>query len=167
LTLGRKKYADAQSNIERILHGIEPIRAELEAAVESDAQAYENVMDAFRMPKETDEQISSRAGAIERATRTATEVPLRVARSSKRVIELALETAQIGNRNAITDAGAGGMIAAAAVRAAGMNVHINLQSLKDEVASERMRNDINMLEAEVEDLIGQLQRVMEERGGLS
>jgi formiminotetrahydrofolate cyclodeaminase len=48
-----------------------------------------------------------------------------------------------------------------------MNVHINLQSLKDEVASERMRNDINMLEAEVEDLIGQLQRVMEERGGLS
>lgn len=166
LTLDRKKYAPVALEMEQILEEAETLRRELSAAVEDDAAAFEAVMTAIRLPKASDSEIAKRSEAIEQATVVASEVPLDVAHNSKRVLEMALETTRIGNLNAITDAAVGGRLAATAVHSASLNVRINLQSLKDKIAAERFDSEIRSLEAEVEEILGQLDEVLRERGGL-
>jgi formiminotetrahydrofolate cyclodeaminase len=134
LTLGKKKYAAVEAQMQAVVETAEALRRELTAAVVQDAQAYEAVMAAFKLPKETPEQVAARHKALSQATRQATRLPLEVMARAVAVMELAVIVVTRGNLNAITDGASGAALARTAVTAAGYNVRTNLRGLETESA---------------------------------
>ena len=132
LTIGKEKFADVEEEMQEVADLAEELQDELTQAIARDSDAFEAVMAAFRMSRETDEQKEARSKAIQAATRLATEVPLQTAKAAAKVIDLAQTVAEKGNPNAITDAGVAALLGLAAVEGALLNVDINLGSIKDE-----------------------------------
>ncbi len=131
LTAGRKRYADVQGQAEAIVAQAERLRASLTAAIAQDAAAYDGVVAACRLPKETAAEQAARQAAIEAATVRAAEVPLATARQAVEALELARDVARIGNVNALTDAGTAAYLAQAAFEGAAFNVRINAVQVRD------------------------------------
>lgn len=132
-TAGSKKFADRAEQMNQIATEADRLRGELLALVDEDARAFDQVMAAFRMPKETPEQQAARSQAVQQAYKAAVEPPMHVCTRSLRVLELALRVAEQGNPSAASDAGVGALLAAAALEGGALNVQINLGSIKDEV----------------------------------
>jgi methenyltetrahydrofolate cyclohydrolase len=107
-------------------------REELVRLVDEDAAAFDRVMAAFRLPKETDELKAARSLEIQEGYRGAAEPPLQVCRRALDVLALAARVAELGNPNAVSDAGVAALLAASALEGAALNVEINLGSIKDE-----------------------------------
>jgi len=166
LTLGKKKYTEVQDQMLSILDEAEVLRKQLTVAVDEDATAFEKVMAAFRLPKDTDDQSAVRATAIQQATIHAAEVPLETARKSLRVMELAADAAKLGNLNAITDAATGAMMAQAALTSAGYNVRINILDL-DTNDAEVLLTQLANLEERTAVTQAELKETLSDRGGLS
>lgn len=167
LTVGKKKYADVESRMNEIIIEADKLRGDLALGVQRDAAAFEEVMAAFRLPKETDEQQTARDAAIETATHHAAEVPLEAARMAARVIELAAEVAETGNSNAVSDAGSAGALAGAALHAAGLNVKINATSIQDQDAARRWQTALDELNEIAQQATQRLHAAVKERGGIS
>jgi formiminotetrahydrofolate cyclodeaminase len=132
LTIGKEKFAPVEAELKEVLAKSEALRAELTQLVVDDTEAFNMVMAAFRRPKETDTEKEARREAIQAATKQATLVPLATARACAGVIELSRVAAEKGNPNAASDAGAAASCAQAGLKAAALNVLINLPSIKDE-----------------------------------
>ncbi len=107
------------------------LKDELLALVDEDTVAFNKVMDAFGLPKSTDEEKAARTAAIQAATRYATEVPFRTMERAFDVFEVARAMVETGNPNSVTDAGVGALCARSAVLGAFLNVKINASGLKD------------------------------------
>lgn len=131
LTIGKKGYEDVQEPMADLLRKSEAIRNELPQLLEADTQVYGKVMAAYRQPRKTPEQKRARNIAMQGALKEATEVPLSVAERCAQVVELSLPAAEMGNQWAVSDAGVGVLLADASMRAALLNVYINLSSIKD------------------------------------
>jgi len=136
-------------------------------AVIKDAAAYEAYMKARRLPQETEQQKSERINAIQAASINAAEVPLEVARTALHILSLAVRAAELGNVNAVSDAGTGGALARAAIRGAGLNVRINLLGMEKESEPARMLNELRLIERQMEKHETALQNILVERGGFS
>lgn len=132
LTIGKKGYEDAEAAMQGILARSEALRAELPRLLEADTQVYGRVMDAYRLPRKTDEQKAARQEAMQAALRDATQVPLAIAERCAQVVDLALPAAEHGNQWAVSDAGVGALLAEASMHAALLNVSINLASIEDQ-----------------------------------
>jgi formiminotetrahydrofolate cyclodeaminase len=132
LTVGKKKYVDVQEDIQRILERSETLRRRCEELLEQDVAAYTKVSEAYRMPRETDEQKEARSAAIQEALKGATSVPMALAEACVQILKLCPETAEKGNLRAVSDVGVGALMAEATLRAAALNVWINLGSIKDQ-----------------------------------
>ena len=143
LTLGKKKYAEVQEDIESLLEKSEALRKELTDLLEEDVKAYTAYSQAAKMPRQTEEQKAERATAMQAALKGATDVPLRIAEAAVKVMYLCRPAAEKGNVWAVSDAGVAVLLAEAALRSAALNVLINLGSLKDEefVAERRAKLD--------------------------
>ena len=144
----------------------ENLRKELTQAVDDDASSFEVLMATFKLPKETDEQKSARAAAIINATLNAAHVPLHVAGDSVKVMELAVKCARHGLQSAISDAMSGFAMARAALTAAGYNVRININSLEDKSAGEKMLEELAELEKKADRLEADIRQVIKDRGGI-
>lgn len=131
-TAGSRKFADRAERMNQIAAEADRLRGELLALVDEDARAFDQVMAAFRMPKETPEQQAARSQAIQRAYTAAVDPPMQVCTRSLRVLDLARQVAEEGNPSAASDAGVGSLLAATALEGAALNVQINLGSIKDE-----------------------------------
>ena len=131
LTVGKKKYADVQEDIEALLEKSEALRKELTDLLEEDVKAYTAYSKAAKMPRQTEEQKAERATAMQAALKGATDVPLRIAEAAVKVMDLCMPAAEKGNVWAVRDAGVAVLMAEAALRGAALNVLINLGSLKD------------------------------------
>jgi len=131
LTIGKKGYEDVQEPMADLLRKSEAIRNELPQLLEADTQVYGKVMAAYRQPRKTPEQKRARNIAMQGALKEATEVPLSIAQRCAQVVELSLPAAEMGNQWAVSDAGVGVLLADASMRAALLNVYINLSSIKD------------------------------------
>ena len=166
LSIGKKKYAEVEPEMKDVLEKAEALRVKLTKAVDEDAASFEGIMQAFKLPKETDEEIYARAQAIQDATLHATEVPLQTARGAVDVMEMALQVAKVGNNNAITDSASGAAMARAALISAGYNVRINVSSLKDTAKADELLADLKALEAQADEIEDSLRQVLVERGGL-
>jgi len=138
----------------------------LRDAVTKDAEAFEAYMNARRLPRDTEQQKSDRIHAIQRASIKAAEVPLNVAQNALRVMQLALQAAEIGNVNAISDAGTAANLSRAAINGAGLNVRINLLGLEKEADPARMLNELKNIEKQAEKIEAGLIGILRERGGL-
>jgi len=131
-TAASKKFADRADQMNQVATEADRLRGEFLALVDEDARAFDQVMAAFRMPKDTPEQQAGRSEAIQQAYRAAVEPPMRVCARSLRVLELALQVAEQGNPSAASDAGVAALLAATALEGGALNVQINLGSIKDE-----------------------------------
>jgi formiminotetrahydrofolate cyclodeaminase len=132
LTIGKKGLEDVEAEMQTILVESERLRAEMSAMVADDVEAFNRLMASYKLPKETDEQKAERSAAIQSALKGATEAPLACARAAAAVVRLSRRTAEIGNKNVISDAGVGVLAAQASLRSAALNVYINAPSLKDQ-----------------------------------
>jgi len=139
LTIGKKKYVEVEGELKEILSKSEALRAELTGMIADDVTAFDAVMSAYGLPKETDAQKAARAEAIQAALKTATDVPLACCRACRAVIDLAETVAEKGNLNVISDAGVAVLSAYAGLRSAALNVYINAKGLDDRAfAQERL-----------------------------
>jgi formiminotetrahydrofolate cyclodeaminase len=131
LTVGRPAYAEHEETIRKIRFDAIERRTELLDLAQQDADAYDVVVRARHLPKETDEEKAARAEALQAAMLEAARIPLRAAVVASEVLDLAERIAPIGNRNAASDAGVAAQLAAAGLRGALLNVRINLPYLAD------------------------------------
>lgn len=131
LTIGKKKYADVEVEMKKILFQSEALRKQFTELVDKDTVAFNKVMEAYGLPKDTDPQKALRAAAIRGATKEATLVPLEVMKHCIDALALAQEVAAKGNANSVSDAGVSGLMLHAACQGAALNVRINLAGLDD------------------------------------
>ena len=99
--------------------------------VDEDTNAFNKIIDGFRMPKDTDLEKKIRLDAIEDATKYATEIPFKVMETSFKSMEVMQAMLQDGRKNSLSDAGVGVLCARAAVIGAYFNVRINAKDIKD------------------------------------
>ncbi len=166
LTINKKKYADVRDRMLEIIDQADQLRSSLELAVNLDTQAFNAVMQALRMPKGSKAELAARDEMVERATHQATIVPLQVANHVVEVLRLAAEIVEKGNLNAITDAGSAGAMAMAALKAAGLNVRINIQNISDQDASAKWLNELNVLEEQAKEIEARLSEMLWDRAEL-
>ncbi|MFQ5611343.1 MAG: methenyltetrahydrofolate cyclohydrolase [Anaerolineae bacterium] len=131
LTVGRKKYADVEAQMKTIRQKSEDLRRSLTGLISADAEAFNGVMAAFGLPRQTEAEKAARSEAIQSALKKAALVPLACARACRQVIELSKPVAEQGNPNVASDAGVAVLAAYAGLRGAALNVYINLGSIKD------------------------------------
>jgi glutamate formiminotransferase / formiminotetrahydrofolate cyclodeaminase len=166
VTIGKKKYAEVEAEMQAVRVHAEKLRAEMTQAVEDDAASFEAVIGAFRLPKDTAEQQTARTAAIQVATLNAAHIPLHSAENSVRIMELALKCAERGLMSAISDAMSGFAMARASLTAAAYNVRINVDSLPDKSAGQPYLDELSALEKEADKLEKKIRKVMKERGGI-
>ena len=129
LTLGKKKYAAAEPAMRELRARAATVQNALLGLGRRDAEAFDAVLRARRMPTATAAEAEARDRAVRAAELEAARVPLETARACLDVLELAALAAAQGNANAISDAGVAGLLARAAAEGALLNVEINLKSL--------------------------------------
>ncbi|HSD92568.1 MAG TPA: cyclodeaminase/cyclohydrolase family protein [Methyloceanibacter sp.] len=145
LTIGKKKYAEVETDMKDVLGKAEALRRRLTNMIEDDAKAFDKVMGAYGMPKETDADKAKRDAAIQEALKLATDVPLACAHAAREVIDLAEQASEKGNLNVISDAGVGVLAAYAALRSAALNVWTNARMINDKAFAEAKLKELNDL----------------------
>ncbi len=166
LTVGKKKYAAVEPQMYELIEKAESLRSALTDAIQQDSAAFETLMAAMRLPKNTPEEQAQRQAAVEEATLEAIAVPLHVGRLSVDALELALEAASLGNTNAISDAASGAAFARAALTAAGLNVQINCAGLQDQQKGERFLQQLADIKKRADGLEGGLRQALLERASM-
>ncbi len=149
LTIGKKGFEDVDREMKAIAKESRNYRDKLAKDIDKDADSYKAVMAAYKMAKETDEEKLKRKTAIQEALKQAALVPLKVAVDAAELLELAGKVVKRGNKNAITDAAVGIMMARTAVLAALYNVKINLNSIKDPAFVGSISKEVNVLEEKI------------------
>ncbi len=152
LTIGRKKYAEVEGEMIEVAAKAEEIRQHLLLAIDRDSDAYNLVSEAFKMPKETDEEKAIRSEKIQEATKVAALVPMEVAKTTYELIPLIEAVVMKGNQNAITDGCIAMMNCRLGVLGALLNVRINLGGLKDEAFVKELAADCERLEKDITDI---------------
>jgi len=131
LTIGKKKYVNAEADMKKILRISEGLRSRFTALVEKDATAFNKVMEAYTLPKDTESHKALRSAAIQEATKEAALVPLEVMSHCIDALALTKEVAEKGNTNSISDVGVSALMLRAASEGAALNVKINLLGITD------------------------------------
>ena len=150
LTVGRKKYADVEEEMLSLAPQMETARRKFLDFIDQDAEAYQTVFNAFKLPKETEEERSKRNEEIQKATLHAAMVPLRVAETAVGIMEAIFRIGSKGNRNAVTDACVAMMCARTAALGAILNVRINLTALDDKEKAKELENKCMALHDEAQ-----------------
>ena len=149
LTVGKKGYEDAEEEMKEVIKKGSSYRHQFIEDIDKDSDAFNEVMAAFKLPKETDEDKEARKNAIQAGTKSATLVPLQVAKDAFEMMELIEKVVERGNKNAVTDGAVAAMMARTAVLSALYNVKINLGSIKDAAFVEGVTKEMEELEAKV------------------
>lgn len=150
LTIGRKKYADVEEEMLTYAPQMEIARRNFIEFIDEDAAAYQVVFDAYKLPKETDEEKNLRNEEIQKATLQAALVPLKVAETAVGIMDVIFEIGSKGNRNAVTDACVAMMCARTAALGAILNVRINLTGLDDKEKARELENKCMALQDEAQ-----------------
>jgi glutamate formiminotransferase/formiminotetrahydrofolate cyclodeaminase len=166
LTIGKKKYAEVEERMKQIAEQADVLRGNLEKAVVRDAKSYEAVMDAYKLPKETELEKKVRSEAVEHAMHGAAAVPLQVVGWAVDTFDLLAELAEKANANAITDAASGAAMARACVTAAGMNVRVNASGVSDKSAATQWISSLATLTARASAAEQRVQQAIRERANL-
>ena len=149
LTVGKKGYEAVEDDMKDLAAKAARLRSTLTAAIDKDAEAYTEVMTAYKLPRTTDEEAAVRKQKIQEAIKHAALVPLEVARDALAVIDLAGRAIRKGNKNAASDGAVAAMNARTAALAALYNVRINLSSIEDEAFVEELAQEVNVLQDQV------------------
>jgi len=165
LTVGKKGYDEVWEEMKEVATQAQELKDWLLSAVDRDAEAFNKVMEAWSLPKTTEEQKIQRNKAIQQATKGAALIPLEVMRRSIRVLELAKKVAQKGNVNSVSDAGVSAIMAYSAAEGASLNVKINLSSIEDKDFVEQTRSEAASLLRQSKALKEEILGMVEEKIG--
>ena len=169
LTVGKKAYEELPDEIKtKIIENskqVEELINELNIIVDEDTKAFDKVMDAFKMPKETDEEKAARTQAIQEGYKIALKVPLRCGEKCLELLKLQEVYSHYGNVNAITDVGVGALLAYTGLEGALLNVTINLGSIKDEEYKKEISAKVDNLLTEGNKLKEELMKTVYNRLG--
>jgi glutamate formiminotransferase/formiminotetrahydrofolate cyclodeaminase len=157
LTSGKEKYQAVQGEIEKLLESTEAVRTDLQRLVQEDTEAFAAVSEAYKLPKGTEEEKKIRSARIQEGLKgAATAVPFEICAKSLEVARLSKIAAEIGNVQAVSDAGVAALFADAAARAAAMNVKINLKAIRDDTFTSTRWNRVQAILNEVGQLSEQV-----------
>jgi formiminotetrahydrofolate cyclodeaminase len=148
LTIGKKGYEASASDMKALAEKAGRLRDKLARDIDRDSEAYTEVLAAFQLPKNTEDDKKQRQQAIQKGLTAAASVPLSVAKDALIVMDLAAIAVEKGNRNTVTDGAVAAMIARTAVLSAALNVKINLDAIKDVAFKNDMMAQIEELEKE-------------------
>ena len=140
-TLGKKKYADVEPDIIRLMDEAAKLQNELLACIDRDAEGFEPLSRAYGLPKEA----PGRDETLEKCLHDAAAVPMEIAELSAKVIELQEEFAAKGSKLMVSDAGCGAVFAWAALYGAALNVRVNTKLMKDREYAEALNAKIDGL----------------------
>ena len=138
LTVGKKKYADVEEEILEIREKLEQKKQDLVRMVDEDAEAFEPLAKAYRMPKETEEEQAEKEKVMEAALKNAAEAPLCIMKTIVDTMEMLRVLGENGSRLAVSDAGVAILFAQAALEGASLNIFINTKMMKDQEEAERL-----------------------------
>ena len=161
LTVGKKGYEGSQETAQRVEKEGDELRLELMELVDLDTAAFNEIMAAFKLPKETDEDKLNRGSAIQAAFHKAVDIPMTVAEKCVEILSLAWELKDKGNKNAASDLGVAAEASYAGLKGALMNVRINLPSIKDEIYVERARARADRLQKKAGEMRADIAETME------
>lgn len=145
LTVGKKKYAEVEGRVQSELLELDDTRLRLLELVQADADAFAPLAAAYGMPCGTDEEAAAQKTALQHALVDACEVPLEIMRQCVQVVESCVFLAKHGSVMAVSDAGAGAVLAKAALLAASLNVRINIGSMDDAARAAAYRDEMEDL----------------------
>jgi methenyltetrahydrofolate cyclohydrolase len=148
LTIGKKGYEAVDADMRQLLSEAEDLRARLTRMVAEDVAAFNTLMAAYKLPKETAEDKAARTVAIQAGLKVATDAPLACAKAAAEVLRLARRATDLGNVNVISDSGVAAIAGTAALRSAVLNVNVNAPQIKDELYVRRTMAELNTLMGE-------------------
>ena len=151
LTIGKEGYETVADEMKDVVQEAGKLKLQLVQAIDNDSDAYNDLMSAKRLPKDTETEKSQREDAIQSGLKKVTLIPISVAEDSARVMELTGKTVASGNKNAITDGAVGIMMAKTAILSALYNVKINLRTIKDKAFIDRTLKKAEELETKALD----------------
>ena len=166
LTVGKKKYAELEAQMQDLAEQADALRSKLTTAIAEDSAAFEAVMQAYRLPRADEAQTAQRAEAIHAATLEAARVPLETAEMALEGMRLAEQAAASGNLNAITDAWSAAVLAHAAISCAGANVRINLAALNGEKQAKAIQSRLEAVNQQAVDLLKIIRENIKNRAGI-
>ncbi len=150
LTIGKEDYAAVEEEMKAISNKAFNYRDKLVKDIDKDSDAYKQVLEAFKLPKGSEEEKNHRKQAIQEGLKNATSVPLSVAKDAFKIMELAENVIKKGNKNAATDGAVAAMMARTAVLSALYNVKINLSSIKDIDFVNEVAKQVKLMESKIE-----------------
>ena len=150
LTIGKEKYKASEEEMKDIAAKAGALKDQFLSLIDEDSNAFNKIMAAFKLPKDTDEAKKARSAAIQEATKGAALVPFKVGETANTLFALAEAVILRGNPNAVTDGAVAAMNARAAVRGAFLNVKINLGSIKDQVFVDDLKAKMAVIEKDVD-----------------
>lgn len=150
LSIGRKGYESSEKEMMEIIQRARGLREKLTKDIDRDSDAYSQVITAFRLPNDTEENKNRRRQAVQDGFKQAALIPLGVAKDASDLLNLAEKVVKRGNKNAVTDAAVAVMIARAAILGALLNVKINLNSIKDKNFVDDIKSQVQEIESTVE-----------------
>lgn len=159
LTLGKKGYEDVARLMESIKEKAQALRARYLAGIAEDAAAFDGVIRAVRLPKDT----PNRKDIVQQAFKEAAEIPFSLGKDIFVLVQLAEQTVRCGNKWVITDGAIAAMNARSAMRSAFYSVRVNLQSITDEAYVRNMTEAIQRIEREAAILEQRVEREYERR----
>lgn len=140
LTIGKKKYADVEAEVTTLKEQLQTLQEELIHLVDKDAEAFLPLAEAYRLPKNTEEEQAYKAQVMEEALYGASALPIQMMETILEVLRVLEKLSGKGSRLAISDVGAGALFAQAALESASLNVYINAGMMKNqERASQLIR----------------------------
>jgi formiminotetrahydrofolate cyclodeaminase len=167
LTIGKKKYLDVEPTMKLLLQQLEEHGKIFTMLVDRDTDAFNKVMEAYGLPKETEDQKALRTAAIQEATKEAALVPLEVMKHAIDTLALVKTVAERGNINSVSDSGVSAIMLHAACEGAGLNVQINLKSITDTEFVGWREEEIKSLsrtsKLQVEDILTTVRRKIDNR----
>ena len=148
LTVGKKKYAQVETDIKELMERAYVLQKELLTLVERDAEVFAPLAKAYGLPKDTEEEKAEKDRIMEIVLKKACSVPMEIMDKCCRCIDITLEFAAKGSVLAISDAGCSATILRSALEAASLNVFINTKAMKDREYAECVNSQAKMMLAD-------------------
>jgi glutamate formiminotransferase/formiminotetrahydrofolate cyclodeaminase len=165
LSAGKRGWGDKLSYFSDWAVKAQQLKDELLFLVDEDTAAFNRVMDAFALPKESAEEKSARSVAIQSANKYAAEIPLRVMETASKSYQLLAEMAEKGNPASVSDVGVGLLALRACIDGAALNVRINLAGLKDEKTGSALQAKVREISAASEAEFRKISQIVESKIG--
>ncbi|HEU0275722.1 MAG TPA: glutamate formimidoyltransferase [Candidatus Udaeobacter sp.] len=163
LSAGKRGWDDKLEYFSNWAVKAQRLKDELLRLVDEDTAAFNKVMNAFGLPKESVDEKASRTAAIEQATKYAAEVPLEVMETASKSYLLLAEMAEKGNAASVSDVGVGALATHACIEGAALNVRINLAQLKDEKYKTALMDRVRKVSADSETKFKEISKVVESK----